>query len=99
MCLSYSPEEFGGKSRGEFLRALSAEGIPSSSGYGQPLSQEGGLQRVASQYPDLIRELPCPNTEQVCQESVWLFQNILLGSRLEMDQIIESVAKIQNAWA
>jgi len=78
---------------------LSAEGIPSSSGYGQPLSQEGGLQRVASQYPDLIRELPCPNTEQVCQESVWLFQNILLGSRQEMDKIIEAVAKIQNAWS
>ncbi|MDP7279561.1 MAG: DegT/DnrJ/EryC1/StrS family aminotransferase [Candidatus Poribacteria bacterium] len=97
--MRYNPEGFGGKLRGEFLRALSAEGIPSSSGYGQSLSQEGGLQRVASQYPDLIRELPCPNTEQACQESVWLFQNILLGSRQEMDQIIEAIAKIQNAWA
>ncbi len=96
--MRYRPEAFGTKSRIEFIQALEAEGIPASSGYGQPLSQEGGLQRVSKQYPNLIRVLPCPRTEQVCEESVWLFQNILLGSREDMDQIIEAITKIQKAW-
>ena len=56
------------------------------------------MAHLAQKYPYLIRELPCPVTEQVCQESVWLFQNLLLGSREDMDDIVEAVAKIQRAW-
>ena len=96
--MKYYPEGFGGKPRNEFLAALSAEGIPCSSGYGSPLSKEGGIKHVAELYPEKIREFPCPNTEQVCTESAWLFQNILLGTRADMDDIVESIAKIQKAW-
>ena len=72
----------------KFLEALNAEGIPSSSGYGAPLSQEAGIAHAAQKYPRLIRTLPCPVAEQVCQESVWLFQNLLLGSHKDMDDIV-----------
>ena len=96
--MKYNAEGFGGKPRSEFLSALNAEGIPCSSGYGSPLSREGGIKRVAELYPKIIREFPCPNTERVCAESVWLFQNILLGSRSDMDDIVEAIAKIQKAW-
>ena len=75
------------------------KGIPCSSGYGAPLSQEAG---VAHADPEISAsdsfELPCPVAEQVCQESVWLFQNLLLGSRKDMDDIVEAIAKIQRAW-
>ena len=96
--MKYNAEGFGGKPRSEFLSALNAEGIPCSSGYGSPLSKEGGIKRVAELYPEIIKEFPCPNTERVCAESVWLFQNILLGSRSDMDDIVEAIAKIQKAW-
>ena len=97
-CAKYDPDGFGGKPRSEFLNALSAEGIPCSSGYGSPLSEEAGMTHAAYKYPHLIRELPCPVATQVCQESIWLFQNLLLGSREDMDDIVEAVAKIQRAW-
>ncbi len=97
-CAKYNPEGFGGKPRDEFLKMLSAEGIPCSNGYGSPLSKDAGIAHAAQKYPRLIRELPCPVTEQVCQESIWLFQNLLLGSREDMDDIVEAVAKIQRAW-
>jgi hypothetical protein len=74
--LFYNAGGFGKKPRSEFLSALNAEGIPCSSGYGSPLSKEGGIKRVAELYPEIIKEFPCPNTERVCAESVWLFQNI-----------------------
>jgi len=96
--MKYNPEGFGGKPRSDFLRALSAEGVPCSSGYGAPLSREAGMAHLAQKYPELIRELPCPVVERVCQESVWLFQNLLLGSQQDMDDVVEAVAKIQRTW-
>lgn len=97
-CMKYDPQGFGGKSRGEFIQALSAEGIPCSLGYRSPLSQEPGMAHVSEKYPHLIRTLPCPNAESVCEESIWLFQNMLLGSKADLDQILEAISKINIAW-
>lgn len=97
-CLKYDAEGFGGKSRDEFVNALSAEGVPCSIGYRSPLSREPGMARVAEKYPHLIRTLPSPNTERVCEQSVWFFQNLFLGSERDMDDIVAAIAKIQRAW-
>ena len=97
-CMKYSPEGFGGKSRQEFVNALSAEGIPCSIGYRSPLSEEPGMAHVAEKYPHLIRTLPCPNAKSVCEQSVWLFQNLLLGSDSDMDQVVDAISKIHRAW-
>ena len=97
-CMKFNTVCFGGKSRQEFANALSAEGIPCSTGYRSPLSQEPGIAHVAQKYPHLIRTLPCPNTELICEQSMWLFQNLLLGSVFDMDQIVEAITKIHRAW-
>lgn len=97
-CMKYNPQGFGGKTQVDFVKALSAEGIPCSTGYRSPLSKEPGMAHVGSQYPHLIRTLPCPNTELVCGQSVWLFQNLLLGSETDMDQVVNAITKIHNAW-
>ncbi len=97
-CLKYNPKGFSGKSRQEFVAALSAEGIPCSIGYRSPLSEEPGMAHVASKYPHLIRSLPCPNAAFVCEQSVWLFQHLFLGSETDMDQIAAAIAKIHKAW-
>ncbi|MYF97695.1 DegT/DnrJ/EryC1/StrS family aminotransferase [Candidatus Poribacteria bacterium] len=97
-CMKYDPDGFSGKTRQEFVNALSAEGIPCSIGYRSPLSQEPGMAHIGEKYPNLIRTMPCPNTELVCNQSVWLFQNMLLGSESDMDQIIEAITKISRNW-
>ena len=93
----YRPEAFGGRSRGNFLRALEAEGIPCSPGYGLPLSEEGGVKRLRELYPHLVRVEPCPNVESACRETVWLFQNLFLGDERDMDDIATAVAKIRQS--
>ncbi len=97
-CLKYNSDGFGGRPRGEFISALAAEGIPCSIGYRSPLSQEPGMARVAEKYPHLIRTLSSRHAEQVCQQSVWLFQNLFLGSEQDMDDIVTAISKIQHAW-
>ncbi len=97
-CMKYDPDGFSGKTRQEFVNALSAEGIPCSIGYRSPLSQEPGMAHIGEKYPHLIRALPCPNTELVCNQSVWLFQNLLLGSESDMDHVVKAITKIYRAW-
>lgn len=96
--MKYDSECFGGHSRDEFIKALAGEGVNCTKGYVSPLSKEAGLALVAQKYPHLIRELPCPNTEEVCQQSAWLYQNMLLGTRQDMDDIVEAITKIQRAF-
>ena len=39
----------------------------------------------------------CPQNDLLTQDqSVWLLQYMLLGSRAEMDQIVEAIVKIQK---
>ncbi len=94
----YDPEQFGGRSRDEFITALTAEGIDCTPGYRRPLTDEGALKSVSHTYPDTVRRLPCPNVETVCRHSVWFYQSMLLGSRDDLDDIVEAVDKIKHAF-
>ena len=108
--LRYDPKAFAGLPRDKFLAALSAEGIPNAGGYG-PLNREPyikqvihsrGYQKIYSKAEiDRWEErTQCPVNDRLCQEAVWFFQNMLLGTRSDMDQIAEAVRKIHaNAAA
>ena len=99
----YAAEAFDGLPRDAFLSALSAEGIPCAKGY-NPLYEanaiRGAVQRLkrfvigretAYEAPD------CPVTERACgEEGVWFFQTILLGTRDDMDDILDAVSKIKE---
>lgn len=100
----YNKEAFGGVDRGVFLEALNAEGIPSSAGYGlvneEPVYIEGNFGPFSKllKGEKLIRE-PLINARIVSEESVWLFQNMLLGERKDMEDIAEAINKIkENAY-
>ncbi|MFL5516876.1 MAG: DegT/DnrJ/EryC1/StrS family aminotransferase, partial [Gemmatimonadales bacterium] len=43
------------------------------------------------------RNLRLDAAEQLCAEAVWLTQSLLLGTRDDMDDIVEAVGKIQGS--
>ena len=102
----YQKEQFANLPRARFLKALRAEGIPASGGY-SPLNKEPFLKTTlrSKAYQAVYskeriarweeRNL-CPANDRLCEEAVWLTQNMLLGPRLDMDQIAEAVRKIQE---
>lgn len=103
--LRYKPEHFAGLPRAKFLQALSAEGIPCSSGY-SPLNKEGfitntlhsrGYERIYSKerIAQWHQRNQCPENDKLCSEAVWFFQTMFLGPRSDMDQIAEAIRKIQ----
>jgi len=103
--LRYDAASFGGLTRERFLKALSAEGIPCSGGYtplnAQPFLKNAlasrGFRRLFSekrlkQWEDRNH---CPANDKLCGEAVWFTQNMLIGPRSDMDQIVEAIRKIQ----
>jgi len=100
----YNKEAFEGVDRGVFLKALSAEGIPCSSGYGllndEPVYAEGNFGPFSRllKGEKFVRE-PLSNARILAEESVWLFQNMLLGGREDMEDIAEAIRKIKDNLA
>lgn len=97
----YDSAAFGGMSREQFTAALTAEGIPCSVGY-VPLYRTDLFRTqgtVAGAKVDYTK-VYCPVAERACaDEAIWLFQSMLLGSREDMQDIVDAVAKIQAATA
>jgi perosamine synthetase len=101
----YDADQFHGLPRDKFIRALRAEGIPASGGYGEQyydgLLDEAinsrGFQRLfpaerLKAYRDSLQELK--GNKQVCETTVAVFHSILLADRSDMDHIIEAIRKI-----
>ena len=91
-----------GAARAAVIEALRAEGIPCSAGYGFSLHRQPMFQNKAfgPYLPNATARLNyertnCPNSDLLCREQgLWLEQNILLGSRADMDDIADAFQKI-----
>lgn len=92
-----------GAKREAFIEAMKAEGIPCAPGY-VPLyttnavrrGTEDNLRWIGRDLREIERlHRPCPVAERACyEEAVWLGQNVLLGTRADMDSIVEAAAKV-----
>ena len=108
--LKYDAERFGGIDKLRFIAALRAEGIPdlhagySLPAYRQPvmLAKNFGLAKPPflngsqAAVPDYA-SVTCPVTEHLCDhEALWLRQNVLLGERRDMDDLVAAMDKVQR---
>jgi hypothetical protein len=96
-------------SRGAFLKALSAEGVPCSSGYAtlndKPfLHNAFQTKNFKKMYPaemldfdKYLERTRCPQNDVICnEEGAWFGQNLLLGTRSDMDYIAAAISKIHK---
>jgi dTDP-4-amino-4,6-dideoxygalactose transaminase len=108
--LQYHAEAFGGATRERFLAAIHAEGIDGiHPGYSLPvhrqpvmLAKNFGLATpplfsdTHPQMPD-YGKVALPATDRACEaEALWVRQNMLLGERQDMDDIVAAIVKIQS---
>lgn len=102
----YDKEKFAGMDRAKFLKALTCEGVPCSSGYGMINKDAYVTDLVKNKHylsvygektmKDWLERIQCPKNELLTQQAVWFTQNMLLGSKSDMDQIAEAIGKIQK---
>lgn len=106
----YNPHAFDGLPRDIFVEALQAEGIPCSTGY-VPVYKEDFIKKTIqmrkfqtifgsnriNRYHEYLSEIRCPVTEKACnEEGVWIPQSVLLGTKEDMDSIVQAICKIQT---
>ena len=101
----YNPEAFGGLPKEKVARAVQAEGIPVSVGYSKPLYKEPYLEYFKKcplscpYYGKSIdySKLKLPIVEKACySEGLWIGQNVLLGTKEDMDDIVTAFEKIKE---
>lgn len=105
----FEREAFKGLSREQFIQALNAEGIPCSSGYGiitdKPyLKGAFAEKRFKQAYPEDILDFgtyveknSCVNSNKLCeQQAVWFTQNMLLGTKNDMERIAEAIKQLYS---
>jgi dTDP-4-amino-4,6-dideoxygalactose transaminase len=100
----YDPEAFSGVSREAFMAAMRAEGIPCHGGYGRlnkepffenTLSSRNFQRMYSKEQLDHCRaQNECPENDRLCSEAVGLSQNVLLGTREDMDDIANAMIKV-----
>lgn len=100
----YKKEEFNNASRDIFIKALRAEGISCGQGYGkqnkddlieEALTSRGYLRLYGKKRLDQWREENVlPGNDQLTEEAVIFYQSMLLGTREDMDDIVNAITKI-----
>jgi dTDP-4-amino-4,6-dideoxygalactose transaminase len=102
----YSKEAFHNMPLDTFIKAVKAEGVPCSSGY-SPLNkmpyvkqafQTKNFKRMYApselNYEAWLERTRCPENDRLCEEAVWIGQNVLLAERTDMDDIAAAIAKV-----
>lgn len=103
----YDPERFGGLSRDDFCKAMSAEGIPCSTlrsvlVYRNPLFGANPVQGTSAVItgphgPVDYSDVHCPIAEDVAQRTgVVIPQNVLLGSPEDVADVVRAAQKIRD---
>ena len=101
--LRFEPGAWGAWTRKDFLQALTAEGIPASQGY-VPIYNTGAVRDTTAKLRAALSlgegpAIQCPVNERVCnEEAIWLLgQSPLLGTRQDMDDVVEAFSKLRAA--
>lgn len=102
LCARYDAEQWDGIPREALIEAVAAEGVPLFAGYSFPLYRNplfGALPRyhAASRIDFGSCAERCPVTERACaRESVWLTQDLLMGSSEDTLDIVRAIEKVYD---
>ncbi len=105
----YKKEEFRGLPRDLFIKAVSAEGVPCSPGYDSTLNSSPYLKDAFESknfklmFPEKMLDFnayvarnKCPVNDKMCEEAIWLGQNMLLGTKADIDDIVNAIEKVHK---
>lgn len=98
--IAYDASALGGRSREEFMKALRAEGIPCSAGY-VPLIHAPAIRNTLRDRfgaASLENLGAVPHADRAGETTIWLQQNLLLGTDEDTSDIIRAFTRIATAW-
>lgn len=103
--LKFHTEQMEGMTRSRFQEAARKEGVHFSRGY-RPLNKEPFLRKLLStrgfqniyskeRLDSYWNNNHCPENDLACEDTLYMSQRYFLGTRSDVDQIVEALMKIQ----
>jgi dTDP-4-amino-4,6-dideoxygalactose transaminase len=82
-----------------FLDLIQGEGAPIFRAFASTISDQPVMQNLIRKRPEYFRCLPTPVAYQSAQETVFIPQNVFLGTTRDMEDIIAAVEKVERYCA
>ena len=79
-----------------FLELIQAEGVPIYRSFRTTMSDQPVMQNLTKKRPEYFRRLPTPVADQAAREVVYIPQNVFLGTRRDMEDIVAAVRKVER---
>ena len=82
-----------------FLELIQAEGAPVYRSFATTMSDQPVMQNLIKKRPEYFRRLPTPVADQAAREIVYIPQNVFLGTRRDMEDIVAAVRKVERHYS
>jgi hypothetical protein len=93
--MRYKEDHCGGLALDSFIELVQAEGAPIYRAFAATLSDQPAMQYLIRNRPDYFRRLPTPVSDQAAQDTVYIAQNVFLGTADDMEDIIAAIRKVE----
>lgn len=98
--LRYNPNEWNDVHRDEFMKALSAEGVPCSKAHNRPLYKNPAYRNIDEKFLHGreidYSEINCPEAERIYESEVIALEKDFLMKRENVDEIVRAIKKIRQ---
>jgi dTDP-4-amino-4,6-dideoxygalactose transaminase len=97
--LRYKPERCGGLFIDDFLEYVQAEGAPVHRAFEATMSDQPVIRDLIKKRPQYFRSLPTPVSDQAVQDTVYIAQDVFLGTPADMEDIVAAVKKVERHFS
>ena len=94
--MRYKPDHCGGLCLDSFLDLVQAEGAPIYRAFAATMSDQPAMQQLMRKRPDYFRRLPTPVADQAAEDTVYIAQNVFLGTADDMEDIVAAIRKVET---
>ena len=96
--MRYMRTHCGGVSVEDFLELVQAEGAPIYRSFAATMSDQPAIKRLMNKHPEYFRRLPTPVADQAIYETVYIPQDVFLGTTGDIEEIVAAVKKVEQYY-
>jgi dTDP-4-amino-4,6-dideoxygalactose transaminase len=94
--MRYVADACGGISLDRFVELVQAEGAPIGRAFAATISEQPAIESLMRRRPEYFRRLPTPIADRAAEETVYIAQEVFLGTASDMEEIVAAVRKVER---
>ena len=99
LALRYRPEHCGGLELDDFLSYVGGEGAPIYRAFELTIAEQPAIRTLRQKHPDYFRCLPTPAADQAVKDTLYIAQQVFLGTPQDMEDIAAAIRKVERHFS